>query len=435
MAREIVEYLIPPVAPAQVAMFLEQNFASKPRLEFRIKDLTPVASFSVGYFFDAMQKILDKVMLGDDEIDVVLASGWSARSVDIGHLWKRHIEFTSPSDGTSGFVLQGVLEMVETENSEDAELSAADCVGKLMSRFKTEEALVEANASSPEYLPENSVRIDEYSVFPFSVSERWFENAKANVYESLLNSKFVSETFQYRPQSRSENRTLDAERSPRSITEPGAAIDALRLVSELVFTLDPELARETMKSHASAVYNTLVEEHVALLCAVRGTLESDGYFALSPFPEMVEEIWRRAACEDLLRNLHFVTESADALIDMGHTSYEEAFDCNDGRTRAYATTDGDTVSVYSEWEEWSTLVKVRGNRVEVCKCDFETGDVGQTVVDLEHSDGEVVQINEICPHDDLTAGVMTRSLVDLSSVHCYVVSDRKAENKGGSPHP
>ncbi|MNV94822.1 hypothetical protein D3C71_1896560 [compost metagenome] len=71
----------------------------------------------------------------------------------------------------------------------------------------------------------------------------------------------------------------------------------------------------------------------------------------------------------------------------------------------------------------------------VSKCDFETGDVGQTIVDLEHCDGEVVQINEICPHDDLTAGVMTRSLVDLSSVHCYVVSDLKPKNGGSSPRP
>lgn len=435
MSREIEEYLIPPVSPAQVPAFLEQHFAAKPRLEFRIKDLTPVASFAVGYFFDAMQKILDKAMLGGEEIDVALGSGWRARTVDIGHLWKRHIEFISPSDPNRGFVLQGQLDMVETESPEDAVLPSDDYIAKLMSNFKTQEDLVESNASSPEYLPENSVRIDEYSVFPFAVSDRWYETAKADVFKSLLKSKFVSEAFEYRPQTRREDKTLEVERGARSITEPGAAIEALRVISELAFSLDPDLSSKAMREHSSVVYNTLVEEHVALLSAVRGTLNSNGYFPSSPFPEMVAEIWRLAACEDVLRNLHFVTESADALIDLGHTSPEEVFDCNDGRTRAYATTDGDSVSVYCEWEEWSTLVKVRGDRVEVRKCDFETGEVGLTIVDLEHSDGVVVQINEICPYDDLTAGVMTRSLVDLSSVHCHVVSDRKANNNSSSPRP
>lgn len=435
MPREIVEYQIPPVNSELAPAFLDQHFASKPRLEFRIKDLTPVASFAVGYFFDAMQKVLDRAMMAGGDIDVQLGSGWSARTVNIGHLWKRHVEFTSPDDQTRGFVLQGVLGMVETETAEDVDLSSDTYIDKLMSSFKTQEDLVKANASSPEYLPENSIRIDEYSVFPFAVSDRWYEEKKEDVYKSLLKSKFVREAFEYRPQTRYDGRTLDARNGPRTITEPGAAIEALGIISELMFTLEPELAREAMRIHAASTYNTLIEEHLALLCAVRGTLSTDENFGLSTFPEFVDKIWRRAACEDVLSNLHFVTESADALIDLGHTSRDEVFDCNDGRTRAYATSDGDTVAVYSEWEEWSTLVKVSGDRVEVSKCDFDTGEIIQPILDMHHRDGEAVTINRICAYDDLTSGVMTRSLVDLSSVHCYVVTDRNAANASVSPKP
>lgn len=435
MTREIETFQIPPIAPEQVPAFLNDHFAAKPRLEFRIKDLTPVASFAVGYFFDAMQEVLDKAMLGDARIDVLLDSGWSARTVDIGHLWKRHIEFTSPSDPTRGFVLEGKLDMVETENDEVSDYSSNAFIEKLMAGFKAQKDLVKSNSSSPEFRPENSVRIDEYSVFPFRASGKWYETPKADVYKSLLRSIFVSEAFEYRPQSPQKDGMFDVEHSTRSITEPGEAIADLTVISELAAKLAPTHSREAMRRHSSAVYSTLVEENVSLLLAVRGTLSDEERFPSSSLTKFVDHFWRSAACEDILRNLHFVTESADALIEMGHTSSGDRFDCNDGRTRAYATTDGDAVSVYSEWEEWSTLVKVHDDRVAVYKCDFHSGDVLQTVVDFEHRDGEVVKIHEVCAYDDLTAGVMTRSLVDLSSVHCYVVTDRQAPNGGGSLRP
>jgi hypothetical protein len=434
MDMEINKYLIHPIDERRVPELLDAHYSSPRRRETRVQDIVPVATFAVSYFLDAVQEAIDRAMLVEKDFDIRLTSGWRARKVDIGHHWKRHVEFTSPTDPESGFILQGLLDMEETERPGDDPF-AAGWVDKLMSSFKDQETLVETNQTSEDFLPENSNRIDELSVYPFGETEGWDVETKDKVYDRLLKSRSVREVFEYRPQNPYDGKPYELSPSGRTITEPGQAIDVLRVISEFVHAYDMERFANYMHRHSGAVYMTLDPELLSLYEATRGAMRHDGVFPASPFPEMIGEMWRRGACADILQNMDYLTETAESLIGMGHTAADTVYDCNDGRTRAYATTDGETVSLYSKWEDWSTLFKFRDDRIAVYKCDFETGAVSETVIDLCYENGAVTQINEICAYEDITAGVMKRSLFDISSVHSYVVHDRGRQSGTKSPAP
>ena len=432
----IEEYPIYPVSEDRVPELLEEHLSRETSYrEFRTTDIIPVATFAVHYFLDATQKLFSEAMLGNPaggDVDITLESGWRVKTLDLGLVWRRHLEFTSPDSETTGFVLAGDLDMVETRDDTGSG-SREDFLKRIMSGFKVRDGLVAANESSKQYDPVNSTRLTEIQAFAFSSDGGWSAEPKAEVLDRLGKNQFVSEVFEYRPH-RADDQPFPLTTTGRTITEPGDAISVLRVISEFAYAYDPDRFPGYMHRHESAVYTTLQEELVTLWSAARGTFKHGAVFPVEPFPSLIAEMWKRGACADVIANLRFIEESADALIEMGHVSHEEQFDCNDGRTRTYATTDGDTRTVFVEWEEWSTAITLRNDRVHVAKCDFETGRIGDTVIDFTQEDGVLTGIAEVSPYDDMTCGVMRRALVDLSSVHCYVVSDRE-ELLGSPPAP
>jgi hypothetical protein len=427
-----IEYIIGPTDVSEARDILADHLSRPPRFSFRVMDFKPVAAFAVAYFFDAVQETVSRAMVGEENIDITLPSGWRARKVDIGHLWKRHIEFTSPADAGAGFVFEGLLDPVETVSTADERRTREELADDVISGLQMMDVLVEENVSNDRFRPENSTAVQKVSAYRFGVDDGYQAKSSVSLLRSLLKGHHSSETFEHYVQTVYDGGSLDTDRAGRSITEPGEAIELLGIVAEFVRAYDPQSFERCLREHASIPYNTLVGDYAQLLRATRSAISGHGAFPSATFSELVEELWRHAACEDVMRNLHYVTETADALIEMGHTSRQELFDCNDGRTRAYAQTDGETVSVLSEWERWSTLIKVRNDRVAVYKCDFDTGAILDTVVDFRMDDGMVTGINEIHPYEDMTAGVMKRSLVDLSSVHCHVVTEPVV---GSAPSP
>ncbi|MBY3433622.1 hypothetical protein HFN89_05615 [Rhizobium laguerreae] len=411
--------------------------------EFRTSEVVPAVTFAAHFFLNAIQKLLSETMIGrlkSGEIDIILPSGWRARSLDIGRVWKRHIEFTNPADPERGFILQGQLELVEKERP--TEETGLEMAGRMIGSLKEQTRLIDENLTSPDYSPEESTTLDEISVYRFGARKGWEGETREWVTKSLAEGKYAPRVLEYwpqswmprdpsRPQARQDRKMIQFSTVGGSIT-PGEVMTFLPVLSEFAAAIDEAEFNFALNAHRQeAVYYTLEGEILSLLAATRAALQ-EKEFPGGKFIAMIQELWKQTAAADVAAFLNQIDEATDQLLELGHTSSKEEYDCNDGRTRVYATTEGKTRTTYVEWEDLATVFVIGHDRVVVASGDYETGAVGAPIMDFTLEDGAVKKISQVVPYDDIAAGLLRRSLVDLSSVHCHLVSD-PAETKRNAP--
>lgn len=145
---------------------------------------------------------------------------------------------------------------------------------------------------------------------------------------------------------------------------------------------------------------------------------------------MIEELWTRAACADVLHFLNEINEATAELLELGHISSDKEFDCNDFRTRVYATSDGDVRKVFVK-KGFGVCVSVHNDRIVVSTGAYAAGTEERVLLDFSAKDVVVTGINHIAPYDDKVASILRGTLLDLSSVHCQIVREPEPVKTSG----
>ncbi|MCV9964894.1 hypothetical protein OIU34_23660 [Pararhizobium sp. BT-229] len=406
------------------------------RREFRTEEVIPAVTYAAHYFVDAVQDLLYETMREGKSkpVDIELASGWRVRTLDLGLHWKRHIELVNTLDPEVGFILEGELDC----NRKQAEnLTGMDLVRSIFADLDAAQLAVKNNQVTDLFDPANSKRFTEIGVYPYHTDEGGYHK-RARIVKRLRTNDYVREAFEHRPhrmidprsvppELRSEYSMVGIETTGRPVT-PGAVMRVLPILSEFLSAVDKKGLEAAYEAQIDRVHYTLHHDLWHILAATRSCLNTASADASYPPPQfvaMVEELWSRTVCVDVLQFLSQINEATAELINLGHNSAEETFDCNDGRTRVYATTDGDGCKVFVDRDDFGVCVSVRNDRIVVSTGNYEAGTEERVLFDFTAEDDVVTGVNEIVPYDDLAAGILRRALVDLSSVHCHIVSDPK----------
>jgi hypothetical protein len=411
--------------------------AENPYREFRTEEIAPAVGYAAQYFVDAVQDLLYAAMRPgvDSPIDLELPSGWRVKTLDLGLHWKRHLEFFHTADPDTGFILQGKLECHEKRPRSDEKMTKADIAGMILAKLNSTDDPVGDNRVTEAFDPANAERFDEITVYPFDKSEGGFKR-REKVIDSFRNNKYARSTFEIRPHRKTDARSLPPEmRSEYSMIlisgagrakSPGGTLQTLPILSEYLSTVDGPALQAAYSDHAEGVHFTLEKELWLLLAAARnrlGQASSSEQFPPAPFVAMIDELWKRGAGEDVVHFLSEINESAAELIRLGHVTAEETFDCNDGRTRVYATENGDGYKAFVDMDDFGICVSVQTDRVVISTGDYELGTENQVLLDIAVKDGAVMSTNDVGAFDDRTAGLLRRTLVEFSSTHCYLVTD------------
>lgn len=417
--------------------------------EFRTEEVLPAVTYATHYFIDAVQDLLYGIMRegSDNPVDIELASGWRVKALDLGLHWKRHLELVNIRDPEVGYIVEGQLERKKTtEASDDGKTTRADMVARILATLKddTPQLVVKNNQVTEQFDPANSKRFDEIGVYPYHVDEGGFHK-RAEVIKRLVTNQYVRESFEHRPHHMIDARSLPPEiRSEYSMVPietagrpvaPGDALRVLPILADFLAAVDKKGLEAAYDAQVDNVHFTLFEDLWFILAATRsclGTAAVDVPYPPAPFVAMVEELWSRTACADVLHFLSQINEATAELIKLGHTSAKETFDCNDGRTRVYATTDGEGCKTFLDRDDFGVCVSVRNDRIVVSTGNYNEGTEERVLFDFTFEDGAVTGINEVVPYNDRAASVLRRAMVDLSSVHCHLVSDPQPST---SPSP
>lgn len=411
--------------------------------EFRTSEVVPAATYAVQYFVDAVQDILFDTMHvnAQSPVDTDLPSGWRVKALDTRHHWMRHLEFSSATDPETGFILEATLERNRAEKPSDGQsYSRADIASRMLERLRdnSPEMVVKENTVTTDFDPANSKRFDSIAVYPYHSREGGYDS-RDKVVSRLVASQYVHETFEHRPHRKIDVRSLPAEmRSEYSMVPittagrgatPGEAFEVLPILSEYLSVVDREALVAALDAHVETVHFTLDEDLWFLLSATRSCLntasDNPANYPPSSLTSMVEELWSRTVCADILHFLPEIDEASAALISLGHTSCDDTFECNDGRTRVYAVAEDDGYKVFVDLDDTDVCVTVRGDRIVFSMADYEAESDVRSLFDFTAEDGVVTGVNDIAPYADKLAGLLPRTMVDLSSVHCHIVPPKE----------
>jgi hypothetical protein len=419
-----------------------------PYREFRTEEIAPAVDYAAQYFMDAVQELLYSAMRpgSDKPIDVQLASGWRVKSLDLGLHWKRHLEFSNSGDPDVGFIVQGKLECHEKRPPSTEKMTKADVAGLMLAMLRRTDDPVADNRVTEAFDPANAKRFDEIKAYPYNLSEGGY-NRREMIIEKLQKSAYARSTVDIHPHLKIDARSLPPElRSEYSMilisgggraTGPKATLQTLPIISEYLATVDRPALQAAYDHHADSVHFTLEKELWFLLAATRnrlGQASSSEQFPPASFVDMIDELWKRGASEDVAHFLSEISEAAVELIRLGHVTSEETFDCNDGRTRVYAKENGDGFKAFVDRDDFGICVSVQNDRVVVSTGNYELGTEERVLLDVTVNDDAITSINEVTPFDDFVAGVLRRTMVEFSSAHCHLVAE-PPQRKAKAPKP
>jgi hypothetical protein len=407
--------------------------------EFRTDEVVPAVTYAAHYFVDAVQDLLFANMrkVGNNPMDIELQSGWRVKTVDLGLHWKRHLELINTRDPDAGFIVEGQLECNTKPKERDRKMTRDELARDIIGELNASDLVVKNNQVTEQFDPAESERFSKISVYPYRMSEGGYHQ-RAKIVKRLAANEYVHESFEHHPHDMLDARSLPPElRSEYSMISisstgrrvtPGEVMQILPILSDFLSAVDRAGLDAAYVAHIDTVHYTLEEDLWHLLASTRsclGTASSDTSYPPSPFVAMVDELWKRAACADVLHFLTQINEAAAELIDLGHDTAEKTFACNDGRTRVYATTEGDVCKAFVNRDDFGVCVSVRSDRIVVSTGDYHAGSEERVLFDFTAEDGVLTGINEVVAYDDLVVGILRRTMVDLSSVHCHIVSDPK----------
>ena len=407
--------------------------------EFRVNEIIPAVTYAVHYFVDAVQDLLYRHMkdASATPMEIELPSGWRVKSLDLGLHWKRHLEMVHPGDPEQGFILACELDCNRSPDAMEAarSRSRSEIATAIIREIMEAEDVVKNNGVTALYDPANSTRFDEIEVFAYDMSEGGYYS-RDHVIGSLVKGQYAPKAFEHRPHRMYDHADLPEDMSMVQVSTvgggvaPGTAMLALPVIAELLAALDPEDLDAAYAAFEHTAHYTLEEDMVEAFKIVRSCLSkarADGPYPPAPFGQMIEEMWKRAVCIDVVNFLTQINEATNELIALGHTSAAETFDCNDMRTRVYATDDGDVRRTFVDRDENGVCVAIRNDRIVVSTGDYDNGTEDRVLFDFTVEDGAVTGMNTMTPYDQDVASTLRVALVDLSSVHCHLVSDRETE--------
>jgi hypothetical protein len=403
--------------------------------EFRTEEIVPVATYAAQYFLDATQGLLHAHMRDGEvgPIDIELASGWRVRSLDLGLHWKRHVELIDSNEPERGFIVEGQLERVERR---DRPLTVADILGSFAARDDDSLGVVANNKVTAKFDPSDSARFDQIVVYPFHPDEGGYCDHDTIV-RRLSDGQSVRESISHKPHEIIDAETLAARPSSLrdSLSEfpilmnfsranPGEILAALPVMAEFLSTVDPSGLAAAYDTHIDTVHVFIDRKLTDLISATRsclGTSASGHQFPPAPLLAMIEELWSRSACADILHFGDEVEAAAARLAELGHVSADETFECNDGRTRVYASTDGETSKVFVDRDTFGVCISQRNDRIVVSTGDYGLGSEEKVLLDFTAEDGVVTSVAQIVSYSDLSAGILRRALLSVSSVYSEIV--------------
>ena len=413
--------------------FFEQHYAitADHWRQERIDDLVTPITFATHYLIDATAPILSNAALGN-AVDITLPSGWKVQSLGLDRVWQRFLVFTNPADPAEGYILAFDLGMEVSETAKaargESRESGRDMLRHIWAAGDEKMNLRKENRVTDVYRPENSKGIEKVTLFRFEPQPDWASYTRRQLEGALRSADYVQEVFQHRPQHRRTENVLDFSTVGRGI-DPRACLDAMPILAEFASQFDPSAFGKRMHEHFHVMYATLEFKDWPILQSARGTFQHTSEFPGPAFTQMVEDMWKRGAALDVASRMDMVTELTDRLIELGHVSSEQEYQCNDGRTRVYAR---ETVNgirgLYVEYEDNATGIwtKEGDGRIIVDKSEFAFGTTKSTVLDMIVDGRKVEGVTDICAYDNKTAGVLRRALVDVESAHCHLVPDKKA---------
>lgn len=413
--------------------FFEQHYATTAdhwRQE-RINDLVTPITFATHYLVDATAPILSNAALGN-AVDITLPSGWHVRSLDLDRVWRRFLVFTNPADPSDGYILACDLSMEEPESAKatrgEIRESAQEMFKRIWAAGDERRNLRKENRVTDVYKPENSKGIDKVALFRFERHPDWASYTRRHLEDALRSADYVHEVFEHRPQHFRTDNALDFSTIGRGI-DPRACLDAMPILAEFASQFDPLAFAKRMDDHFHVMYATLEFKDWPIVQSARGTFQHTAQFPGPAFTRMIEEMWRRGAAINVASRMDMITELTDRLIELGHVSSDQEYQCNDGRTRVYARETVNGISgLYVEYEDEATGFWTRegDGRVIVDNSEYAFGTTKSTVLDMIVDGRKVEGVTAICGYDNKTAGVLRRALVDVESAHCHLVPDRKA---------
>jgi hypothetical protein len=422
--------------------------AKHPYREFRTEEIAPAVGYAAQYFVDAVQDLLYAAMRPGSEkpIDIELASGWRVKTLDLGLHWKRHLEFSNSTDPDVGFIVQGKLECHEKRPPSDKTTTKADVAGMILAMLRSTDDPVKDNRVSDTIDPANSERFNEITVYPFNLTEGGY-NQRERIVDALQNSSYARSIVDIRPHRKVDARSLPPElRSEYSMimvsdtgraTGPKGTLETLPIISEYLATVDGHALQAAYEDHADTVHFTLQKELWFLLAAARnrlGQASASASFPPAPFVDMIDELWKRGASEDIAHFLTEIAEAASELIKLGHVNADETFDCNDGRTRVYAFQTDEGYKAFVDGDDFGVCVSVQNDRVVMSTGSYELGTEDHIILDVTIDEGVVIEINKVAAFDDASSGILRLTMVEFSSAHCHLVTEPR-QRKTSAPKP
>lgn len=413
--------------------------------EFGTDEVSVATTYAAVYLINAVQgSLFDALVVNpaDRVVGVDVGDGWRARNIDLGLHWKRHTEFFKFGSPGDGFVVQGELAMVRKPASGPrVRRSAAEIAKNIFAELNDQDAIKKDNLVTADFDPADCTRLDGVSVHPFHGSGQY--NSRDAVLENLRKGAYSEEIISVNPERKMAFDENALSGLPPELRDdytnwqigttsrhlyPQQTLEFLPVFHRFLKQANPERVRDELATHARQTYYTLERNVWFLLAATRAAIETaSDVYPPKQFRSLVEKLWSDAVCRDVTAFLPQIREAAEALVEMGHTTACLEFECNDGRTRVYADeVDGVTRMFVKRHENKSVVFTVGADRVSVNYVDYGTGKPGKKLVDLVIEDGVVKNPGRATtPFNETVASVLRVAMVDCSSTHCYVVSDRE----------
>ncbi|MCS4089370.1 hypothetical protein [Rhizobium sp. BK176] len=401
----------------------------------RIEDIKAPVTYAAQYLFDAISPLLVTAVLQQDGIDIGLPSGWRAKSLDLGRVWTKFIDFVNPDDADAGFIMACDLRIEEVR---DRDLPIEELVKRIRVSQGERESLAKSNASSDLFRPENSSEIAQFRLYRYESDPGDLEVlTRRELQRCLLRDDDLEAVIRYRVPSRlAVPSDIVLLTSSDKVMEPGAALSALPVIAEFASKFDG--FADLMQRHSEIGYVGMDSRYQSLLVAARGTFSHTASFPGSNFAAMIEEMWKRSVAIDVASRMDYITTLTDALLEDGYTSAENDYDCDDGDNRLYARDDGGVPCLYvenaEEAEDEGILVSFRDGRVIVANSDYATPGLRKsTIIDMMVDEKRVEEVTDICGYDDRLAVVIRQALTNIDCAHAALFPDAADDLKPAAP--
>ena len=416
-----------PVSRALFDEHLEISEAKPAGGKLRMGEVSFCVDYAVKYFLDATQDLLFESMQRGSAVgvDIDMASGWRAQTLDLGLNWKRHLEFTNIADPEAGFILEATFECKKrpTDSGEKRDFS------NLLKDLDSAELVVKNNQVTEFFKPSDSKRFDQIAVYAYHNGSDVYAR-RDTVIKGLASGNEPMQTFGHRPNVKIKGRSLPpALRSEYTMIDMGRdggpfsvreALEVLPVISELLSVVDRSALDSAYAAHVESVHYTLEAERWHLSAATRGTLNGSSAKASFPPPEfraMAAELWERTAGADLMAVFPKLADLAAELVDRGHVSPADTFERNDGRTRVYAQASDEGNRLFVDRDGYGVSFLVGDGRVRVCRGSYDDSTEASMLFDFSVDDGLLTSVNGIVEYDDKIVGMLARTLADISSAH------------------